>query len=95
MLEPRVELFERAWVERVEAPASLDPCADETVLAKHAQVARDAGPRRVEVRRELARAALSVREQLDDPETRRIGEGSERVQREASKRSSARDQAAM
>jgi hypothetical protein len=94
VLEPRVEFLEGTRVQRVESPASLHSCAHKTVLAENAKVPGHAGPCRVEVRRELTRTALSVREQLDDPEPCRIREGRERVQRDASKRSSARDQAA-
>ena len=51
----------------------------EAVLAHDAQVARDPRPARLKLRRELARAALPVGEQLDDPPPRRVGEGRQRI----------------
>src|SRR5215218_3164776 len=77
VIEPGVQILERARVEGVEPLLTLGACADESLVPQDAEVPRDARPCRREVRRDLARAELAFGEQFDDPAPSRVCEGGE------------------
>src|SRR5688572_26747738 len=72
--EPGVQLRERLGPQAVPAPPPARPDADEAGLAKHPQVLRHAGLAEPEPLDELADAALSVTEQLEDAPAHRLGQ---------------------
>ena len=71
---PLLDLVERTRREPVDAPLGDGLRLDDTGLAQHPQVPRDAGARRVEECRDLARGQLLTGEVLDDGPPGRVGQ---------------------
>lgn len=80
---PRVDLLQRRGVDGIQPPGALSPHSGEPAVAEHLEVLRDGGVRDAELRgdgrRQLARGALTVREQLEQPAADRVAEDVEGV----------------
>src|SRR5262249_25337023 len=74
LLEERLQLGEPLGTGAVEAPGAVASLAHEPRLLQHAQMLRDRRPREFEVRRDLPRGELVIRDEPEDRPAMRRGD---------------------